>query len=224
MTWAAALLAAIAAWNLAPVLMLWALPIPARHKLRGSVSFMRSACSGLLALLPNMLAPVVVPVALLFTPRSANALPRWAAWWDNDVSINGDRMVPAPLEDTPEVRAACYWAPGHHPRSFYARWVWLGLRNRASALAVLLGHTMRPEELADREHWGDTATNRDHEGLLLRRMGGVYQLTMVRRLGALCLRINYGHKLDLVEKHGRASAMVVNISASVLSWKGGVHG
>ena len=33
----------------------------------------------------------------------------------------------------------CYWADGYHPRSFYARWVWLGLRNRASHLSQTLG-------------------------------------------------------------------------------------
>lgn len=217
-----ALLALIVAWNISPVVMLCALPIPARHKLRGSVSLLWAACKGLLVLPANLLAPVVVPVALMFTPREANSLPKWAAWWNNDVSINGDHQVPAPLEDTPEIRAACYYAPGHHPRSFYARWVWLGLRNRASALAVSLGKSIpTPDLLSDADTWGDPATNRNHAGWLVLRNGPVYQLIIVKRISSgLCLRVNYGHKLNLVRAHGREVAMVINISISVLSWKG----
>lgn len=217
-----ALLALIVAWNISPVVMLCALPIPARHKLRGSISLLGAACKGLLVLPANLLAPVVVPVALMFTPREANSLPRWAAWWNNDVSINGDHQVPAPLEDTPEIRAACYYAPGHHPRSFYARWVWLGLRNRASALAVSLGKSIPTSDLlSDADTWGDPATNRNHAGWLVLRNGPVYQLIIVKRISSgLCLRVNYGHKLNLVRAHGREVAMVINISISVLSWKG----
>lgn len=215
------LLALIVAWNIAPVLMLCALPIPMRHKLRGSVSLLWAACKGLFVLPADLLAPLVVPVALLFTPREADSLPRWARWWDNDVSINGDHQVPAPLEDTPEIRAACYYAPGHHPRSFYARWVWLGLRNRASALSVALGHKMRPHEWTDADTWGDDTINRSRAGWCVRRNGGVYQLSIVRPIGAgLCLRVNTGHKLELVRRHNRSVAMVVNISVSILSWKG----
>ena len=217
-----ALLALVVAWNISPVVMLCALPIQARHKLRGSISLLGAACKGLLVLPANLLAPVVVPVALMFTPREANSLPKWAAWWNNDVSINGDHQVPAPLEDTPEIRAACYYAPGHHPRSFYARWVWLGLRNRASALAVSLGKRIpTPDLLSDADTWGDPATNRNHAGWLVLRNGPVYQLIIVKRISSgLCLRVNYGHKLNLVRAHGREVAMVINISISVLSWKG----
>ena len=217
-----ALLALVVAWNISPVVMLCALPIPARHKLRGSISLLWAACKGLLVLPANLLAPVVVPVALMFTPREANSLPKWAAWWNNDVSINGDHQVPAPLDDSPEIRAACYYAPGHHPRSFYARWVWLGLRNRASALAVSLGKSIpTPDLLSDADTWGDPATNRNHAGWLVLRNGPVYQLIIVKRISSgLCLRVNYGHKLNLVRAHGREVAMVINISISVLSWKG----
>lgn len=217
-----ALLALIVAWNISPVVMLCALPIPARHKLRGSISLLGAACKGLLVLPANLLAPVVVPVALMFTPREANSLPKLAAWWNNDVSINGDHQVPAPLEDTPEIRAACYYAPGHHPRSFYARWVWLGLRNRASALAVSLGKSIPTSDLlSDADTFGDPATNRNHAGWLVLRNGPVYQLIIVKRISSgLCLRVNYGHKLNLVRAHGREVAMVINISISVLSWKG----
>lgn len=222
MTYIFALLALVVAWNAAPMLMLCTLPIPWRHKLRGCKSFAGSALRGLLVLPPDLLAPLVVPFALRQIGWGAESLPRWARWWDNDVSINGDHQVPATLADTPEARAACYYAPGHHPRSFHARWVWLGLRNRASALAVSLGKSIPTSDLlSDADTWGDPATNRNHAGWLVLRNGPVYQLIIVKRISSgLCLRVNYGHKLNLVRAHGREVAMVINISISVLSWKG----
>jgi hypothetical protein len=211
-----ATLAAVAAWNLAPCLMLAALPgVPWRHKLRGAASLLGAAARGLLVLLPDLLAPVVVPFALLATPRNADHLPRWAWWWDNDVSINGDR---------PEYWAADYTGTTYyaraHPRSIWARWVWLGLRNRASALSLALGHRYTEADKTDREHWGDMATGRDHAGWTLNRVGRCYQLYRVRRIGqALCLRVNVGYKLWAFGD-GRAVAMVVNITASVIRWTG----
>ena len=35
-------------------------------------------------------APLVTLSALMFTPRSADRLPKWASRWDNNVSLNGD--------------------------------------------------------------------------------------------------------------------------------------
>ena len=58
------ILAFVAAWNIAPMLMLCTLPIPWRHKLRGCKSFANAALRGLLVLPPDLLAPVVVPFAL----------------------------------------------------------------------------------------------------------------------------------------------------------------
>ena len=78
----------IVAWNMAPMLMLCALPIPWRHKLRGCKSFANAALRGLLVLPPDLLAPVVVPFALRQIGWGAESLPRWARWWDNDVSID----------------------------------------------------------------------------------------------------------------------------------------
>ena len=124
--------------------------------------------------------------------------------------------LPIPLGDTPEARALCYWAPGHHPRSRWARWVWLGLRNRASALAVQLGH---PADYAQPvQVWGDPATSRSRAGWVLRHHNGVYQFHATRRLGALCLRTNYGYKVDFTTWQ-RATLPVVCIAISALSWK-----
>lgn len=239
MTYIFALMALVVAWNMAPMLMLCTLPIPWRHKLRGCKSFANAAPRGLLMLPADLLAPVVVPFALRQIGWGAESLPAWARWWDNDVSINGDGWavrragqwvrvagnelpgeVAVPYTD-PAYTGDAYYAPGHHPRSAWARWVWLGLRNRASALAARLGHAMQPEDLLDADTWGDEATNRDHAGWCVRRNGPVYQLSIVRPIGAgLCLRVNTGYKLDLVRRWGRDVAMVVNITASVLRWKG----
>lgn len=87
-------------------------------------------------LFANLTAPVVVAVALLFTKWGDESLPSWASWYDNDASINGDvragdKFLPISLDkDDALALASCYWAPGHHPRSYWARWKWAGLRNR----------------------------------------------------------------------------------------------
>ena len=173
----------------------------------------------------------MVPFALLGCRWESENLPRWARWWDNDVGLNGDNFPvwrwdealgrgvhePVPLADTPEIRALCYWAPGHHPRSFYARWIWLGLRNRASALAVTLG---QPADYSKPvQEWGDPATGRDHAGWLLREHAGLYQFYATRQLGRLCLRTNYGYKVGFTSFH-RERLPVVCITASLLRWKG----
>ena len=85
-------------------------------------------------------APLVMAWVVPRLAWDAEALPARYAKWDNDISINGDPWPwaqradgswyrHAPLEDTPEARAQCYWAEGHHPRSRWARYVWLGWRN-----------------------------------------------------------------------------------------------
>ncbi len=219
-----ALAAFLALWCLAPSVAVLALPgVPIKHRLRASVSFLRASGRGLLMIVPDLLAPIVVPIALLGCRWDSERLPRWAKWWDNDVGLNGDRFPDGspgfvPLEDTPAVRALCYWLPGRHPRSFLARYVWIGLRNRASKLALDLGHPTDPA--APVQTWGDVETSRAHEGWFLREHNGQYQMHYVRRLGSrLCLRSNYGHKVFFVEL-GRPVMPVVCITFSVLSWKG----
>lgn len=203
-------LLALLAWAITPMLVLAFLPIPPRHRLLGALSFAQAAVKGWLVLPAVLVSPIVVPIALLFTPREANELPAWARWWDNDVSINGDR---------PDLTEA-YYAPGYDVRSYWARFVWLVGRNRASWLAQELGYRYRLGDQVDRDTWGDALTGRDHEGWTVNRCAGVYQLYIVKRLGArLCLRVNVGHKIwagyDL-----RPVAMVVNITASLMSWEG----
>lgn len=198
-------------WHLMPHLMVWLLPVPWRAKLQASGSLLVSAVRGSLVFVPSLIAPLVVPLALLFTRREDDHLPALFLWWDNDVSINGDQ---AEGDET-------YYAPGHDRRSFWARYVWLGWRNRASRLAIILGHAYRPGEHDDAQTWGDPATGRDHEGWALNRRGSVWQFYAVKRLSnGLCLRINYGFKVWAGPGDRRPVAMVINITASVLTWQG----
>lgn len=205
---------ALLVWNVAPILVLWTRPgIPARHKARGTVSLIGAALKGLLVVIPSALAPFVVPLALLQTKREAEFLPHWARWWDNDVSINGDQ---------PE-GAETYYAPGHDRRSFWARYVWLGWRNRASHLALILGHrwNIYTREYDDSQSWGDPGIGRDtHGGWVVNRRGSVYQMYAIKKVGKLCLRLNFGHKVWSGAGDKRPVANVVNIALTVLPWRG----
>lgn len=229
----------VALWCLLPSLWVLVLPgVPAVHRRAAALSFLHASVRGLAMLPADVLAPVVVPFALLGTKREAKGLPRWARWWDNDVSINGDGwavqrggawvrinserdLQPGDGRvysyDDADYPGDAYYAPGHHPTSFYARWVWLGLRNRASALAIRLGHPADNGKPVD--VWGDHATGRGHAGWVLRHHNGAYQLHATRQAGPLCLRTNYGHKVDFTH-WGRPVMPVVCIAISALSWKG----
>lgn len=163
---------------------------------------------------PDVTAPVVVFYALLFTPRSADKLPAWARKWDNNVSLNGDgEALRLPdgswvnlrdgvelrggervyRYDDPEYTGTAYYARAFHPRSFIARWVWVGWRNRASALSVSLGVDVseRPVCIS-----GSTDIGRAKPGHFLLRQGDTYHFKSFRRVGALCLIRSYGAKLE----------------------------
>lgn len=203
------LLLAFVAWNVAPLVVLWTREMPAVNKAYGTVSLIGAAVKGLLVVVPSFLAPFVVLVALLQTKPEDEHLPGWAHWWDNDVSINGDQVA----------GAETYYAPGHDRRSFWARFVWLGFRNRASRLSQMLGHRWG-DDYYDVTSWGDSATGRDHEGWTVNRRGYVYQVYVVKRLGRLCLRMNFGYKVWAGAGDLRKVANVVNIAFSLVSWKG----
>lgn len=234
----AILAAAVIAWCTVPALWVLRLPdVPMAHRRAAALCFGRASLRGLAMLPADLLAPLVVPVALLGTKQAAKHLPHWARWWDNDVSINGDGwavqrggnwvrinsaadLMPDDGRvfsyDDADYQGDAYYAPGHHPTSFYARWVWVGLRNRASALAVQLGHPADYAKPVD--VWGDPATSRSRAGWVLRHHNGVYQLHATRRLGPVCLRTNYGYKVDFTTWQ-RPTLPVVCIAISALSWK-----
>lgn len=204
--------------------------MPAEHKSAAIKSFERAAT------LDKIIQPyklnawrVLLPV-LKDLPREAEHLPDAYSAYDNERSINGDQypwvldpatgtitIAKAPLQDTPETRAACYYAPGCDPRGVEARYVWLAQRNRASRLAFDLG----PEAMrGDTAYWGDPATNNGHEGTIVRRMGEHYEIYSCKRWIGLCIRTRYGFKIGNILAHGVTRAMVVTIPFSLQRWKG----
>jgi hypothetical protein len=163
-------------------------------------------------------------------PFEAESLPeRWRAY-DNDTSINGDRgtwlwsadgyaeLQPCPLDDS--AIPLCYYAEGHHPRSRWARWVWLGWRNMASRAAFDAGPAVTPEMRPRLRQWGDLATDRGHPGVLVSELDGQWCIYAVEPapLG-LVVRRNVGVKLGLAVNGLRRRASLVNIKWSLIRAK-----
>ena len=172
-------------------------------------------------------APLVMAWVVPRLAWDAEALPARYAKWDNDISINGDPWPwaqradgtwyrHAPLEDTPEARAQCYWAEGHHPRSRWARYVWLGWRNKASKLAKDLGAPIG----APIAFWGDENVGRTHPGVCVYRMGDHWQIMAVERHGPVIVRRNVGWKINNVRDNQHTVANITWLPWSLLKWKG----
>ena len=181
-------------------------------------------------------APLVTAVALLLTPRSANHLPRWARKWDNNVSLNGDGEVvlrdgqwvnlrdigwmPQHGErvytyDDPAYTGDAYYAKGHHPRSWWARWVWVGWRNRASQLSVDLGRDVAARPLCIS---GNPDIHRNGPyGHFLLKSGNCYHYKSINRWHGLALIRSYGYKLEIVRhsQDGTGLAAAVAIGRSL---------
>lgn len=208
------------------------LPLAAEVRDAALASFERARRADRKTWLADSTAPVGVAVALLFTPRSANNLPRWARCWENNVSINGDsgatlmedeswlqwrdtpqgmwpELVGRPQLDYshPDYKGDAYYCRGHHPRSFIARYVWLGWRNRASELSWQCGADVceRPRDIAG-PGVGDT-------GWVLRQSRDLFQWHSMEKLGQWRVRRNIGYKLGIVADResgtGRAAATAI---------------
>ena len=207
------LISLIFIWCLVPHILVWRLPVDLHHKVRASLCFIKVAGLHAVNLPIGMLAPIVVPVALLFTKWEDNRLPRLFWMWDNDVSINGDRQEDWSLD----FKDDAYYAKAP-PRSFWARYVWLGWRNRASAFAEYLGYKYKEGEFANRLVFGNPHTSRtwyDGEGWVLNVAGPAYQFMLIKHISkTLCIRVHWGNKV-----FDRARAPIVAISFSVLTWR-----
>lgn len=183
-------------------------------------------------------APLVTAIALLFTKRSADRLPEWASKWDNNVSLNGDgeavfrdgEWLTAGRDLSWEALAAAkqagervyryydadykgdaYYCKGHHPRSWYARYIWLGWRNRASQLSVDLGVdvTERPVCIS-----GSPAVGRSNPGHFLLKQGRLYHYKAFRKLGPVVVIRSYGCKLEYALNGNLGRAPYVAIGRS----------
>lgn len=183
----------------------------------------------------DLSAPIVMLLVLPFVKREADRLPRLFSAWDNNVSLNGDgygwqdagtgewfdiRVKPAPAgvplvsHSDPAYGGDCYYARGHHPRSFRARYAWVGLRNRASMLSVKLGRdvTARPVVVSD----DPTIHRHGPYGHFVLRHGDTFHYKSIRAFGPFALTRSYGYKLEIPFKSaagtGRAAAVAIGRS------------
>ena len=185
----------------------------------------------------DLSAPVVMLCVLPFVKREADRLPKAFSKWDNNVSLNGDgegwcdgdgtwydtRVRPAPegvpvlSHSDPRYGGDCYYARGHHPRSFWARYVWVGLRNRASQRSVELGRdvTEAPQLISGRMDIGTRMA-----GHFLLRQGDTYHYKSIRKWGPFALIRSYGYKLEIRYYQGPGRAAAVAIGRSLKRWKG----
>ena len=188
----------------------------------------------------DLSAPIVMLLVLPFVRRSADKLPSLFRRWDNNVSLNGDgeavfidgkfltaghgitwedynaalaRGAYRYTYDDPLYGGDAYYAKGHRPRSFWARYVWVGLRNRASQLSVDMGKDVpaRPQLIS-----GSLQAGRSHPGHFLLREGGIYHYKSFRKFGPFALIRSYGYKLEIVRNSptgaGRAAAVAIGRS------------
>ena len=194
----------------------------------------------------DLSAPIVMLLVLPFVKREADRLPKAFAKWDNNVSLNGDgeavfidgkfltaghgitwedynaalaRGAYRYTYDDPLYGGDAYYAKGHHPRSFWARYVWVGLRNRASQLSVDMGEDVpaRPQLIS-----GSLQAGRSHSGHFLLREGGIYHYKSFRKFGPFALIRSYGYKLEIVRNSptGTGRAAAVAIGRSLKGWRG----
>lgn len=181
----------------------------------------------------DLSAPLVMLLVLPWIKRSADKLPKLFRNWDNDVSMNGDgwgwqdsdgtwydtRIKPAPegallvSHSDPAYGGDCYYAKGHHPRSFWARYIWLGWRNRASLMSLELGEPVAetPTLIS-----GSMAIHRGGPyGHFLLKHGDCYHYKSIQKWHGFALIRSYGYKLEIAYHMGRDTAAAVAIGRSL---------
>lgn len=170
-------------------------------------------------LMYDIWAPLVMLLVLPFVKREANKLPDFWRKWDNNVSINGDsggvlmpdgswvgyydvpdweavKGYPQVSYDDPSYGGDAYYARGHHPRSFWARYVWLGWRNRATQASFDVGI----------DSSAPIVTAAEGDGWRIRRSGDLWEVFSHRSW----LRCYYGWKV--YEAPGRVRPVCIGFS------------
>lgn len=170
------------------------------------------SANGFKQLFHNLSAPFVVPFALIGVPWEAERLPEGMFHgYNNDATINGDVFVwdgdkTSPLSTDKDDQFAIdsnYWAKGHHPRSFWSRYMWLGIRNRGKETYL---HDA-PEIPNGQQDWGVDVTRGDADeesvpGWQVSRSGKHWQMIGVLPLvGGFFQEVRWGWKLGLWNYH-----------------------
>lgn len=191
----------------------------------------------------DLSAPIVMLLVLPFVRRSADKLPSLFRRWDNNVSLNGDgeavfidgkfltaghgitwedynaalaRGAYRYTYDDPLYHGDAYYAKGHHPRSWWARWVWVGWRNRASQLSVDLGRDVAARPLCIS---GNPDIHRNGPyGHFLLKSGNCYHYKSINRWHGLALIRSYGYKLEIVRNSQDGTGLAAAVAIG-RSWK-----
>ena len=183
----------------------------------------------------DLSAPLVMLLVLPFVKNEAESLPKAFRKWDNNVSLNGDglgwqdtdgvwwdsRVKPVPegveaiKHNDLRYKGDCYYAKGHHPRSFWARYVWVGWRNRASMISLKAGVAVdsRPELIS-----GNLHINRSGPfGHFLLKHNNNYHYKSMKSNGKYTVIRSVGYKLEIVAKSasGVGNAAAVSIGRSL---------
>jgi hypothetical protein len=206
-------------------------PVPDHIKKIGRKQFFQSSLMSYLILPFDLLSPAIVPFLLFFTKKEDNQLRFLNGIWGNDMSINGDVRklddsglyeFSTDLNNAQEIEM-CYWAKGHHPRSFYARWVWLGSRNRASMLNVRFGKEVRTGQEAEYEFWSSNGTPwiqaSDKWEWIVRKVLDkegipVVSIMSLEPVGGFYVRRYFGHKIPVAYKEWN-KAMIAIVGWSI---------
>ena len=211
------------------------LDIPEYHKLAAILCMDRAREADRSTRLYDLTAPIVMLFVLPWVKREANALPKLFGKWDNNISLNGDsggvlvdgkwidyhdvqdwEAVQGNLMvtyDDPRYEGDAYYAKGHHPRSFWARYVWVGLRNRATKLALDLGKPVdQPIEVVS----GSLDISTSNPGHFLLRCGDTYHYKSIQHFklfGRTFARIrSYGYKLEIAIKSPKEADRVAVVA------------
>lgn len=148
----------------------------------------------------GLLAPLVWIFIGLFLPRKAEKLPKWLRYYDNNISINGDRAdwedlgahlppgeryrrLPALDKAVKDEngRSNSYFHP-FSPRTWLPRWCFNGWRNRCGWLAkewgkpIIDGDYSQGGAFTPQSTWGHPAPSRSSFGVRVSEHGGVWQI------------------------------------------------